>query len=165
MKCSGLESVLKRSILTMWPNGAVGNWHLFMMVFKQCINCDIAMPTSFKEWRSHCMHITFKYQTLVFFFFFGAGLKVEKNVIGAPVKAEILWVYYTVIINLFVLSTVLKMQDYNKAVTSWPFQLPKVIKTEFLLIISIKYQSDKGQEERKISIRGLQVNPTPHFRN
>ena len=41
------------------------------------------------------------------------------------------------------------------------FSLSRVTKTEFLLTISTQYQADKWWELRKISVRGLLVDPIP----
>ena len=41
------------------------------------------------------------------------------------------------------------------------FSLSGVTKTEFLLTISTQYQADKWWELRKISVRGLLVDPIP----
>ena len=41
------------------------------------------------------------------------------------------------------------------------FSLSRVTKTEFLLTISTQYQADKWWESRKISVRGLLVDPIP----
>ena len=44
-------------------------------------------------------------------------------------------------------------------------KLPWATETEFLITISIKYQADKWWEKRKISIRGLLVDPIPNSPN